>query len=128
MVQNRLLRFATPLVLAVMTGCAGNADMGKQLASNEQMRESVMGAITTNQDLAVVMQKQLLANDSLRTKVVDAMLQDSHSAEYVLYRIATNRDAVDMVLKAAVSDSSMRDHVFTLVKGMEMAQPARMAK
>ena len=54
-------------VALTFAGCAGNADLGKQIATNQQMRDQAMNAIAGNADLAVLMQQKLLANDSLRT-------------------------------------------------------------
>ncbi len=115
------LAFLTAFGLA---GCGGG-NVGSQLATNQQLREQVMGAIASNPNLAVVMEQKLLANDSLRTKVVDTLLQDSNASQYVLYRIATNQDAVDIVLRAAVADSAMRRHVLAVMKGVEMAEAAK---
>ncbi len=115
------------LIAAALTfaGCAPNADLGKQIAMNQQTREQAMNAIASNADLAVVMQQKLLANDSLRTRVVDTVLQDADASQYVLFRIATNQAAMDLVLRGAMADSSMRQHVLTLMKGVEMGQSAR---
>lgn len=110
------------LAAALAMGGCGGKNMASQLASNEQMRNEVMSAITSNPELAVIMQEKLLASDSLRTRIVDTVLHDTNSSQYVLYRVATNQDAMDLVLKAAVADSSMRTHVLTLLKGVEMAQ------
>jgi len=122
--MQTLSKCAVTVAALALAGCGG-ADVGKQISTNEQMREQVMGAISTNPDLAVVMQQKLLANDSLRTKLVDTVLQDSKSSEYVLYRIATNQAAVDLVLRAAVADSAMRTHLLSVMKGVEMAEAAK---
>ncbi len=107
-----------------LAGCGGG-DVAGQLGTNQQLRDQVMGVIAGNADLGVLMEQKLLANDSLRTKVVDAMLQDTNASQYVLYRIATNKAAVDLILQAAVADSAMREHIISVVKGVEMAQAAK---
>lgn len=124
--RNPLCSKLTLLTAALaLTGCAGNADLGKQIASNQQMRDQAMTAIAGNAELAVTMQQKLLANDSLRTRIVDTVLQDGNASQYVLYRIATNQAAMDLVLRGAVADSSMRQHVLTVMKGVEMAQATK---
>ena len=121
--RNSLLPKLSLIAATLMlSGCAGNTDLGKQIATNQQVRDQAMSAIAGNADLAVVMQQKLLANDSLRTRLVDTVLQDANASQYVLYRIATNQAAMDLVLRGAVADSSMRQHVLTLMKGVEMAQ------
>ena len=123
--KSMLGKLSLIAVALTFAGCAGNADLGKQIATNQQMRDQAMNAIAGNADLAVLMQQKLLANDSLRTRVVDTVLQDANASQYVLYRIATNQAAMDLVLRGAVADSSMREHVLTLMKGVEMAQTAK---
>ena len=45
----------------------------------------------------------------------------AEAAMQVLVRIGTNPDALDQVIGVAAKDSVLREHMFTLVKGMEMA-------
>ena len=123
--KSMLLKLSLIAAALTFAGCAGKADLGKQIATNQEIREQAMDAIAGNADLAVVMQQKLLANDSLRTRVVDTVLQDANAAQYVLYRIGTNQAAMDLVLRGAVADRSMREHVLTLMKGVEMAQTAK---
>lgn len=123
--KSMLLKLSLIAAALTFAGCAGKADLGKQIATNQEIREQAMDAIAGNADLAVVMQQKLLANDSLRTRVVDTVLQDANAAQYVLYRIGTNQAAMDLVLRGAVADRSMREHVLTLMKGVEMAQAAK---
>ena len=123
--KSMLLKLSLIAAALTFAGCARKADLGKQIATNQEIREQAMDAIAGNADLAVVMQQKLLANDSLRTRVVDTVLQDANAAQYVLYRIGTNQAAMDLVLRGAVADRSMREHVLTLMKGVEMAQTAK---
>lgn len=110
---------ATVVLLLALTGCGG--DVSSQIKSNAQMRENVMGVIVGDAAMAEQMTQRLLANDSLRTRVVETMLHDSQSAQYVLARIGRSPEAVDMVLQAAAADSVGREHLMTLLKGMQMA-------
>lgn len=105
-----------------LAGCA--ADPATAIRTDAQLRERVMGAIANNGALAQQMTQRLLATDSLRTRVVETMLRDSPSAQYVLARIGHEPDAVDLVLQAAAADSAGREHVMTLLKGMQMALKA----
>ncbi len=83
-----------------------------------------MGAFASDARLAQAMTQRLLANDSLRAGVIETMLHDKASAQYVLVRIGSNPDAVDLVLQTAAADSAGREHVMTLLKGMQMAYKA----
>ncbi len=117
-----MLRAAMALSLLVLAGCAG--DVASEIKTNAQVRDRVMGAIVSDGKLAQEMTQRLLATDSLRFKVVETMLHDSPSAQYVLARIGHEPAAVDLVLQAAASDSAGREHVMTLLKGMQMAMKA----
>ena len=109
--------------MLAFTGCAG--DITNEIRTNVQVRDRVMGAIASDGALAQQMTQRLLASDSLRTRVVETVLHDSPSAQYVLARIGHTPEAVDLVLQAAVSDSVGREHVMTLLKGMQMAMKPR---
>ena len=114
-----IVRAAIAAGLFAMAGCAG--DIAGEIRTNASLRDRVMNAIVSDGALAQTMTERLLANDSLRTRVVETMLRDSPSAQYVLARIGHVPDAVDLVLQAAAADSVGREHVMTLLKGMQMA-------
>jgi hypothetical protein len=105
--------------LLAVAGCMG--DVATEIKTNAQLRDRVMGAFVSDGALAQQMTQRLLATDSLRAGVVETMLHDKASAQYVLARIGSNPDAVDLVLQTAASDSAGREHVMTLLKGMQMA-------
>ena len=115
----RIGRIAFAVMLLGLTGCMG--DVATEIRTNAATRDRVMGAIVSDGALAQQMTQRLLATDSLRTRVVETMLHDSQSAQYVLTRIGRNPEAVDLVMQAAASDSVGREHLMTLLKGMEMA-------
>lgn len=112
---------AAALILG-LTGCAG--DVATQFRTNAQVRERVMDAIAADSQFTQQMADRLLANDTLRTRVIETVLHDSRCAQYVLARIGRNPDAVDLVLQVAVTDSVGREHVRTLMKGMQLGLKA----
>ncbi len=101
-----------------LAGCATN--LGVQVTSNAKVRAEVMGAIAGHGSLAQEMTQRLVATDSLRIRVIETMLSDPASAQYVLARIGHNTEAVDYVMQTAASDSAGREHLLTLLKGMQM--------
>ncbi len=109
------------LTLATLSAAGCGGDIAKQIGSNEQMRGQVMDAIAQNTPLAMQAVDRMMSPDSLRVAVVDHMLGNKDVAQQVIVRIATNPDAIDMVLGVALRDSTMRGHVLTLMKGMQMA-------
>jgi len=108
--------------LLALTGCGG--DVATEIRTNAPLRDRVMGAIASNGALAQQMTQRMLGIDSLRAGVIETMLHDKASAQYVLVRIGSNPDAVDLVLQTAASDSVGREHVMTLLKGMQLALKA----
>src|SRR5262245_2276369 len=109
-------------MLAVLAGCAG--DIAGEIGRNVQVRERVMGAIAADTTLSREMTQRLVANNQLRLQVVETMLADDRAAQYVLARIGRNPDAVGYVLQAAAADSAGREHLMTLLKGMQIAMKA----
>ncbi|HEV2105837.1 MAG TPA: hypothetical protein VGU27_08905 [Candidatus Eisenbacteria bacterium] len=121
--QTRTKLAFAGVALALAAGCS--SDAVTQLSMNPAYRTEVMNAIASRRELAEAMTRRLLATDSLRAGVVETMLRDDGAAQYLLRRIYTNTGAVDLVLAGALRDSAEREHVFTLVKGMQMAMEAR---
>jgi hypothetical protein len=106
-------------VLLVAAGCG--MDVAKQLTTNEQLRTQVMDTIAANPALRVLLVDKLMATDSTRIAVVDKLLANDEVAKQVIVRVAMSPSAVDMVIGSAMRDSTMREHVLTLFKGIQMA-------
>jgi len=105
--------------LALVAGCSG--DIASELGRNVQVRDRVMGAIVADTSLTREMTTRMLGSDRQRLQVVETMLGDDRSAQYVLARIGRSPGAVDYVLQVAASDSAGREHLMTLLKGMQIA-------
>ena len=106
-------------VLALVAGCSG--DIASELGRNVQVRDRVMGAIVADTSLTREMTTRMLGSDRQRLQVVETVLGDDRSAQYVLARIGRSPTAVDYVLQVAASDSVGREHLMTLLKGMQIA-------
>ena len=111
--------WAVGTAIALLAGCSG--DIAGELGRNVQVRDRVMGAIAADSALAGEMTGRMLGNDRQRQHVIEVMLADDRAAQYVLARIGRNTAAVDYVLQAAASDSAGREHLMTLLKGMQIA-------
>ena len=105
--------------LALVAGCSG--DIAGELGRNVQVRDRVMGAIVADTSLTREMATRMLGGDRQRFQVIEAVLSDDRSAQYVLARIGRNPAAVDYILQVAASDSVGREHLMTLLKGMQIA-------
>ena len=108
------------LGFAILAGCSG--DVTKMIDSNPTMRDRVITAISGNLDASGRMVDRLVSADSTRLVVVDHLLANGAGAQEVLAHVAKDRTMVDGVINLAVQDSLMRDHVLTLLQGMQMAQ------
>jgi hypothetical protein len=107
------------LASSLLLGCGG--DIGKMLTSSPDMQAKVMTAISGNGDLAGKMMDQFLGADSTRTMLIGKLMENSGAAQEIMTRMAQNQTAVDGIINMAVQDSTMREHVMTLFKGMQMA-------
>ena len=119
--MNPLARALVCLAFAAVlaAGCAG--DIAKQLVSDPNLQARVMETISGNSELAGQLIDRLLATDSTRTLVVDRLLTHGAATQSVMVGVARNSTMLDGVIALAVQDPAMKDHVLTLLKGMQMA-------
>jgi len=121
---HRARSFALPLAglalaAALAAGCSG--DMSQQLASDPNLQARVMEVISGNGGMAAQMADRLLAADSTRGMLVGKLLGNGDAAQAVMLSVAKNPTMLDGVIGLAVQDPAMKEHVLTLLKGMEMA-------
>lgn len=116
--RRRKTMLALVTALAVAVGCSGDVSM--MIKNNAQLRDKVMAAFAGNSELAGQMTDRLLASDSTRAVVIDKLFSNGSAAQTMLTRVARDRTMIDGVLNLAVQDSSMKTHVLTLLRGMEM--------
>ncbi len=100
-------------------GCAG--DISKQLVSDPNLQEKILGTISANEGLAGQMADRLLAGDGTRAMLVEKLMGNGDAAQGVMLAVAKNSSMLDGVIGLAVQDSSTRDRLMTLFKGMQMA-------
>lgn len=105
------------LAMTLIAGCGDPID--RMLAADEQ-REHLLGRIVARTDVAAEVVNRLLAADSTRGLLLDQVMADGEARQAMLTLVAKDRTLMDGAINFAVQDSSMRDHVMTLVKGMEM--------
>ena len=119
MIHRRRILWALVFALTVVTaGCSG--DVSTLLSSNAGLRDKVMHVIGGNGAFAGQMVDKLLAADSTKSIVIERLFANGGAVQEVLVRVAKDHTMIDGVLDLAVQDSSMRSHVLTLLRGMEM--------
>jgi|RhiMetdeSRZDD1v2_1073273.scaffolds.fasta_scaffold600416_2 hypothetical protein len=108
------------LGLVAALGCSG--DVNKLLTSNPEMQSQIMGAISADSALAGRMIDQLMTKDGTRTLLMEKVFANGQAKQDVMSAVARDQTMIDGVLNLAVQDSSMRNHVMTLFKGVQMGQ------
>ncbi len=106
--------------MGLLMGCGG--DVAKMLASNPDLRGKIMQTISTNPAMTGQMMDQLLGNasDSIRTVVMDKLMGNGAAVQSMMASVAKDQTMLDGVINLAVQDSMMREHVMTLIKGIQM--------
>ena len=115
--RDRVL-FAAVLGIGLL-GCA--VDVPQLMKSDTALQTRVMETISADSTLAATMVDHLLQGDDTRDALLDRLLANGGAAQEVMMRVATDRTRLDGVISLAVQDSSTKDHVVTLVRGMQMA-------
>jgi len=110
---------------ALLIGCGGDA--ARMLVSNSEMRDQVMTAITRNPDLAGQMIDHFMASDSTRLMAMNKIMSHGGAVQDLMARVARDPTKLDGVINLAVQDTTMRSHVLTLLKGIEMGAGTRPA-
>jgi hypothetical protein len=105
------------LCLMTVSGCGNAVD---RLLASESLRTALWNRVAGSPELAGQVVDRLLSADSTRTAMLDRIMASGGARQRLLAMIATDRTLMDGAINFAVQDSSMRDHLVTLVKGMEM--------
>ena len=113
-------------VLAVMLSCAwaititGCGSPVDRLLDSDDQRSQLWTRVAARPELSQELVDRLLSADSTRAALIDRMLASGGARQAVLTRVAQDRALMEGAIHFAVQDSSMRDHVMTLFRGMEM--------
>lgn len=117
--MTRIRMLAVVSLCMLLTGCG---DPVERLLASSDSRTMLWNQVASNADLSGQLVDRLLATDSTRTGMLDRLLANGEARQVLLARVATDRTLLDGTIHFAVQDSSMRDHLMTLFKGMEMAR------
>jgi hypothetical protein len=104
---------------AIVAGCA--MDVPRMMKTDATLQTQVMGAIGADSALAGRMVDQLLGGAPTRESLVHSVMNNGDAARAVMVMVAQDPSRLDAVLGLAVQDSTMKVHVLTLLKGMQMA-------
>jgi len=117
-------RSISPLVLAaaltlVTPGCA--VDVPHLMKTDVAMRTTVLDTIAGDSTLTSAVVERLLTAEGTREALLDGVFANGDAAQQAMMRVAKDPTRLDGVLSLAVQDSATKDHVLTLLKGMQMA-------
>ena len=117
-----MTRVGVVVVLAMCAmaagGCGNPVD---RLLATDAQRARLWAAIAARPQLSQELVDYLVSTDSTRSALIDRLLVNGGARQVVLTRVAQDRALMDGTIHFAVQDSSMRDHVMTLFRGMQMA-------
>ncbi len=114
-------RMAAALGLGALLAAGCGGDLGSKVMSNPEIQQNIMTTIASHGSTAAAMMDHMLASDSIRSVVIEKLLASGPAAQQVMLAIAKDPTMVDGVINLAVQDSTMKGHVLTLFKGMQMA-------
>jgi hypothetical protein len=117
-------RSVPPLVLAtalalVAVGCA--VDVPHLMKTDATMRATVLDTIAGDSTLTNAVVVRLVGAEGTRQALLDAVFANGDATQQAMMRVARDPTRLDGVLALAVQDSATKDHVLTLLKGMQMA-------
>ncbi len=112
-----VLAFAAVALLGL--GCAG--DVAKQVMGDPAMQAKILDMIGADPATAGGMADRLLGSDSTRAMMIEKLVSSAGGAQAVMETVARDQTLLDGAINIAVQDPSMREHVLTLVKGINMA-------
>jgi hypothetical protein len=115
--RRLLLIAAGTLCLSMASGCGDPVDL---LLASDAQRTRLWDTVAGSPDLSRQVVDRLLATDSTRAALLDRVLETGVARQATLARVATDRSLMEGVIHFAVQDTSMRVHLMTLFRGMEM--------
>ena len=108
---------AAALCVTILSGCGNPVD---KLLASDGTRTELWDKVAGNPDLAGQVVDRLLGADSTRAALLDRLMVSGGARQRLLTMVAKDRTLMDGAINYAVQDSSMRDHLMTLFKGIEM--------
>lgn len=113
------------LVTALAAALTGCGDAIHRMVTNQTTRTQILEQIAADTSLTAATVDRLMASEPSRSVVVQRFLDNGEARQALLARVGMDRTFVDGMIQYAAQDSGMREHLMTLVRGMQMgAEPA----
>lgn len=111
---------AAGALLMALSGCAGDPVVKMLDDPNSQARlVDLMVADTT---IAQTLVTRLLGSSESRAMLLERTLEDGTSSQELMLRVSTDPAFMNGVIGLGMKDPGMREHLMTLLRGMQMAQ------
>ena len=107
--------------VAATLAVAGCGDAVHRMLADPLTRGKVFAQIVADTALTREAADQLIGGETTRAELFDRVLANGPARQAMLIAVARDPMLLDGVLQFAVQDSSMRKHVMTLFKGMQIA-------
>jgi hypothetical protein len=105
-----------------LSSCA--SDPGMLVKTNEEARGKIMAAIASDSALVARMADTLLQEGGAREVMIDKMAANGEAMQILMAKLARDPTAIDGIIGLAVPESTMKEHVLTLLKGIEIGHGA----
>ncbi len=102
-----------------VAGCT--RDPGQAVMKDPVLMGKIMDMIAADSTTAGSMAERLVGADQSRTLVLQKLVSSAGGAQQVMETVAKDQTLMDGALNQAMKDPTMRTHVITLFKGMQMA-------
>jgi hypothetical protein len=116
----RGLRAALAVIVLgiILSSCGGDPTI--TMRTNPEARARIMGAIASDSALVGRMADTLLHEDRARDILVEKVATNGEAMQALMAKLARDPVAVDGIIGFAVQESTMKQHVLTLLKGIEI--------
>lgn len=105
-------------------GCGGR-DPLESIRAGGDARAQTLGAIVADSALTAAVTDTLLDDPRSREILVDRVVNDGEAMQSLMAKIARNPAAVDGIVGLAVQESTMKAHVLTLLRGIQIGEGAQ---
>ncbi len=103
------------VLVAMVAGCGPRA-----MLKDAKQRAALVQALAADSVSADSLYAALIAGDATRHTLVARVMANGQARQELMFAAARDRALIEGMINLAVQDTTMRDHVFTLVRGMEM--------